>query len=277
MSESAVRTLASGLGFVEGPVLLSNGTLIVVSLDHQCVYAIGDDGATVAARFDAAPNGATEGPDGVVYLACFSGHWPARDDCIGQAGVYAWQPGEDPSVVTTAPLAPNDLCFGPDGLLYVTDPVRGAARGRIWTVDVSTHETIEIAAVDWYPNGIGFDADDVLWVADTVGRRVVQLHGSNAGFELAAGKPDGFAVDGAGHLVVAASGTPEHPAASVQHWDRQGHLIDIVALDENAYYTNTAISADGTLFVTDADQGRVLALQAPCGGGLALHPFRTRG
>lgn len=282
MADRAVRTLAGGLGFVEGPVLLRSGELIVVSLDHQCVYIINDDGARVAAEFDVAPNGATEGPDGVVYLAGFSGHWPARDDCSGEGGVFAWQPGGSVSIVTTEPLAPNDLCFGPDGLLYVTDPVRGGASGLLWTIDVSSGAANVVAELDWYPNGMGFDGDDVLWLADTVGRRLVRWSDGHTAYALEAGKPDGFAFDDDGHLFVAASGTPEHPAASVHLWDTQGRLLDVVlggVIDGGAtYFTNTAIGADGTLFVTDAEQGRVLALATPCGGGgLPLHPFRTRG
>ena len=283
---SGATTLAHGLGFLEGPTLLRTGGVLVVSLDQQCLYVIDEQGTTTVAGSDAAPNGATEGPDGVVYVAAFSGAWPARDDCSGRAGIYAWSDGRELELLTDAPAAPNDLCFGPDGLLYVTDPVRGASSGRLWVIDVRTGASRVLGELNWYPNGIGFGEDDALWVADTYGRRLlrVKTSGSRQGtaseaFLLRDGRPDGFAFDADGHIVVAAHGPLEQPSSSVQVWTTDGELADVLFDDASATYcTNVAIADDGTIFVTDAKHGRLLRLEARLRSGLPLHPFRsTRG
>lgn len=279
---TSTQTIASGLGFVEGPTLLQSGSTLVVSLDHQRLYEIAPDGApTAVAAFEAAPNGATEGAGGTVYVAAFSGAWPARPECTGQGGVYAYR-GSGIALVSTEPAAPNDLCFGRDGLLYVTDPVRGRTSGRIWRIDVRTGDAEVIADLDWYPNGLAFDADDNLWVADTYGRRLVchppprgSLGDPVATIALPQGKPDGFAFDRAGNLVVPASPTPDHAASSVLLFGANGDLIDVLITERGAYHTNVAITADGAAVVTDAEQGRVLVLAGACEPALALHPFRT--
>ena len=276
------RTVATGLGFVEGPCLLPDGTLVVVSLDHQCLYEITADATAVAvAQFDSAPNGATAGTGGEVYLAAFSGHWPARPDCTGPGGVFAWRRDMPLAEISPAPSAPNDLCFGPDGWLYVTDPVRGSSGGRLWRIDIGSGRSEILATVDWYPNGIGFDADDHLWVADTAGRRLVE-YGSVAGglsdavreVPLPFGRPDGFAFDVDGHVIVAAPGTDEHPAASVEVFDAAGDLVDVLLQGGSTYITNIVLDADGTAFITESQHGQVLALDGACAGGLPLHPFR---
>ena len=276
------RTVAVDLGFAEGPTLLRGGGTVVVSLDHQRVYGIGADGTVAAlAAMDAAPNGATEGAGGRVYLAAFSGAWPAVPECDGAPGVFALTAGGTVDTVSSRPAAPNDLCFGPDGHLYVTDPVRGGAAGRLWRIDVDSGPAEVLAELDWFPNGIGFDGDDRLWVADTVGRRLVclgevsaQAPAPIATIALAHGKPDGFAFDADGHLVVAAPATSADLTSTVQVFDAGGGLVDVLLDEHDTHFTNVAIAADGTAFVTEARQGRLLALDGACGPGLTLHPFR---
>ena len=73
------------------------------------------------------------------------------------------------SWLTQDPIAPNDLCFGPDGWLYVTDPTRDfdpRTDGRLFRVNIETGECQLICTVDYYPNGIGFGPDDALYVAN---------------------------------------------------------------------------------------------------------------
>lgn len=274
-----VAAVASGLGFAEGPTLLQSGGLAVVSIDQQRLYAVAADAPPVVlAALDAAPNGCTEGPHSMLFLAAFSGAWPADPACDGAPGVFAWHNGEV-TVVSAEPAAPNDLCFGPDGHLYVTDPVRGEAAGRLWCIDAETGAAQVLVVLDWYPNGIGFDADDNLWVADTVGRRLVRFDGTavtqpGVAFALPHGKPDGFAFDTAGSILVAAPPTPEHTSGSVVVLDADGTLTEVLVDDEGTHPTNVAITSDGTAYVTEARGGQVLSLDGICAPGLPLHPFR---
>lgn len=276
--------VASGVGFAEGPVALAGGGLAVVSIDRGAIHRIDDTGAVrVLAVTGGGPNGLAEGHGGTLFAAQ-NGGWlhgrratpevPGGVQAIGPDGAVSW--------VSRALVAPNDLCFGRDGLLYVTDPSRDAGMrdGRLWRVDPASGEAELLAELDWYPNGIGFPAgDDALYVARTGERRIVRfaLDGGGLGrpedvAALPEGLPDGFAWDADGHLVAAVVGVEEPGFLAVL--DGDGRLLDRVRPGSARLYTNVAIALDGTLYVTDADEGRVLGTRWPS-AGLALHPLRS--
>src|SRR5262249_46467617 len=102
------------------------------------------------------------------------------------------------------PNRPNDLCFGPDGLLYYTDPhnwenlpTLGAGRGARTTLDGRVELVAEVPA---FPNGIAFGPDDRLYVAQSVSSQILVLD-PHPGSALAThctlprGFPDGFCFD----------------------------------------------------------------------------------
>jgi hypothetical protein len=65
------------------------------------------------------------------------------------------------SWVTQAPVSPNDLCFGPDGFLYFTDPThRPWEDGRLWRCEVETGDAGLLTSVSWSPNGIAFGLEN---------------------------------------------------------------------------------------------------------------------
>jgi gluconolactonase len=275
--------LAVDVGFTEGPVWLQNGELVFVSISEGRVYSHSPSaGLRVAGITGGGPNGAAEGPDGVVYVAQNSGVVPGRPTPGVTGGVQAVHPDGRVETVTSDPVYPNDLCFGPDGLLYVTDPTRNRERddGRIWRVDVGTGRTELLGSVGWYPNGIGFaPGSDELFVARAV------RHGSIVGMPvaggrlgeprehavLAHGRPDGFAWDAEGFLFVA-SLTDTAPA-DLQVFDAAGRPAGIVRPGTSRTVTNLALSPAGRLAVTDSGSSSVIAAtwRAP---GAPLHPFR---
>jgi gluconolactonase len=286
--------VTSGAGFTEGPVITQDGQLICTSIDHGCLYLLGPDGPRLRALTGGGPNGATEGPGGVIYVAQNGGRRPARRWPYVAGGVQAAGPGGRVDWVTTDPVSPNDLCFGPDGLLYLTDPTRRPARddGRIWRCDPLSGETELLASVPFYPNGIGFGPeDDALYVASTGQSAIVRfpLGGGGLGSGrlgrpepfavMNYGMPDGFAFTQDGNLVVAAVGPaavgPAGPG-EIQTYDRSGHLVDAFRPSTSGKLTNVALSGDAVLIVTDAEAGTVLAISGWPERGLALHPFRDR-
>lgn len=282
------RALATGMGLTEGPVFRQAGDIVVTSIDQGRIYRISADGAEAIVDLQGGINGLTEGLAGILYGAQLGGHPPARPrrdltgglQLISRWGGLRW--------LTRDPISPNDLCFGPDGLLYATDPTRQPSRddGRIWRCDVMTGETELLASVNWFPNGIAFGAEnDALYVASTFTREIVRcpLVGSGLGkaepvIRMSKGHPDGFAIDDQGSFIIGAIAVGDEPSedAGVQVWDTNGKQLDDLRPGTGRRYTNVALSGNRQLIVTDSDGGSVLACDDWPTAGLALHPFRER-
>jgi gluconolactonase len=63
------RVIATGLGYPEGPVWCSDGSVLLVEIKAQCLSRIASDGSRkVVASIPGGPNGAAIGPDGAVYI-----------------------------------------------------------------------------------------------------------------------------------------------------------------------------------------------------------------
>jgi gluconolactonase len=292
MADRSVRVLANDVGYAEGPVVTRAGDVLFTSVDHACVYRIADGNAERFAETGGGANGATEGPNGYIYVAQNGGSYPARRTPEITGGVQVVRPGGKVDYLTRDPITPNDLCFGPDGHLYVTDPTRGALPygplqrrddGRLWRCDVKTGGAELLVSLGWYPNGIGFSLeDDALYVALTGethngSSRVMRFPLSPDG---RLGKPDvfvsgdfgrydGFAFDVEGNLVLTAIG---EAFGILQVYDRNGkHLEDFKPGPSR--YSNVALTENKVLYATDSS-GRLLAIDHWPTAGLTLHPFR---
>jgi gluconolactonase len=275
--------LATGLGKAEGPVVRQSGDVVVTSNSLGRIYRLADGGAEVLAETGGGANGAAEGAGGALYVAQ-SGRRPpdvppSPELCggvqvVAADGAVTW--------LTRDPVAPNDLCFGPDGLLWLTDPTRGRRDdGRLWRIDPAGGESELLMSVGWFPNGMAFGPeDDAVYVAATGRGEVMRLpiDGGRLGtpevaLRLARGQPDGLAFDIAGHLLVAALSFDDTPG-EVQVYDADGALLDAIRPGASPTVTNLALTPDRTLIVTEARDGTVWALDGWPSGPLPLHPFR---
>ncbi len=209
--------VAGGLGFPEGPLVLDDGRIAFVEEYGGCVSVVEDGRVRRLALVGGNPNGLALGADGRLYVT------------RGRGAVGAWRSPEQvsPAIVAVDPAdgrweivtetadgrplrAPNDLCFGPDGALYFTDPDDFApdADLRGWICRVSASGTQIVHELgNTFPNGLAFDpAGRLVWVESHT-RAVVRATG-DGGHEVVTRlapetTPDGCAFTTDGRLVVA--------------------------------------------------------------------------
>jgi gluconolactonase len=282
-----IEEIAADVGFAEGPVFASDGSIWFVAISDGALCRVDGGKLEILRGVGGGPNGLAEGLGGDMFVAQSGSAAPKS---IVRGAPPDRTPGvevvrRDGEVVRSfeGMTSPNDLAFGPDGLLYVTDPTRVPARddGRLWRMDTSSGEIEQLAAVGWYPNGLAFTTEvDALYVADTKGARVMRFPLDSSGLgapevviEMSHGIPDGLAVDAADNIIVAAVGN-ESQLGQVQTWSTSGELLHVFDSGLGRFATNVALSLDRRLVITDSTNHRVLCVHDWPVAGIELHPFR---
>jgi gluconolactonase len=170
-----------GLSVPEGPVALKDGTWLVVEggAGRGCVTHISADGSSnrIVAR-TGEPNGLAVDADGFIWVAELKTPSLLRMSLDGKSEVLATEcDGE-------AFLFPNDLCFGPDGALYLTDSgftmqdfapggqIRAdymslEMNGRLYRYDRRDRTIKKLDDGIECANGLASDLDNNLYVAET--------------------------------------------------------------------------------------------------------------
>jgi len=215
------------------------------------------------------PNGATLGPGGDLWVTQNGGMPPGPR---ATPGIQRVNP-DDPGAAVVLPItsvggfaldAPNDLAFGPDGRLWITDPRGGpdpavnVQPGRIFAVDVMTGEGELVAEVGpVFPNGIAFDADGTLIWTESFSRRVMRLRDGAPEVIIELPErhmPDGMCIGEDGRLYVGA--TYSHAVAVVEVGaDGQGVLVDRLMCGDGMP-TNCCFGGTD-LYVTESRRGTV--------------------
>ena len=243
MAFESARVVATGLGFPEGPVVLSDGSVLCVELRHgRLVRVSGDGSVDPVAELGGSPNGAAIGPDGAVYV-CNSGGFCFMDlgaILVPQTAQGVTQPddyiggriqrvdlgtGEWTDLYTEVEghglRGPNDLVFDADGGFWFTDHgkrrARDEDRGGLYYGRPDGSSVTEVVYPLEAPNGVGLSPDGRrLYVAETHTGRLWawelagpgQLAGTPNDRTLVAGLPgmqlfDSLAVEEGGNVCVA--------------------------------------------------------------------------
>lgn len=255
------QIIASGLGFVEGPVW-HEGVLYCVDIGGGSVSRVKLDGSVErVAQPGGGPNGATLGRDGALYVTQNGGM--RREGRVTPGILRVSMDGTVETVTSEvggiALEGPNDLAFAPDGRLYFTDP-RGASDpainknpGRIFVWDQAAQSgelVLQLGPV--FPNGIAFDADGTLLWSESFSRRVMALRDGHAlpVCELPERHfPDGFCLDAEGRLYVAS--TFAHCVTVIE----DGKIIDRLMCGDGMP-TNCCFGGSD-LYVTESRHGTI--------------------
>lgn len=246
--------------FLEGPVLDEAGNLFVVDIPFGRILRIDPAGEwRVTTEYNGWPNGMKQS----------AGKLLVADHKIGLVAIDPAS-GAQQTLLTGVGKSPlcglNDLTFGPDGTLYLTDQGRSGLHdpsGRV--LRRSIDGTVDVVLDNCpSPNGLVVDPrSGWLYVAMTRANavwRVPFVHGepSKVGLaiQLSGGiGPDGLALDPDGNLLVA------HPPLGVWQFDANNLPVRFFAAPTGSYVTNLVVAHTARpprIYVTDSINGRIL-------------------
>lgn len=157
--------IGHGLGFAEGINFDRGGTLYCVDLLGGGVWRLPPGGTLQEWVRTGGPNGSRFGPGGDLFIAEYQRRAILRlSIATGEETIYAGSCDSQPF------QGPNDLCFGPDGVMYFTDPGESSLTNRIgavYAVAPAGRVTCIVHGLS-FPNGIVVTPDGTtLVVADT--------------------------------------------------------------------------------------------------------------
>jgi gluconolactonase len=185
-----IRVIATGLEFPEGPVVMPDGSVVLVEIRGKRLTRVFPDGRKqVVAEIPGGPNGAALGPDGKMYICNNGGFsWiPTRNTFMpGPASPAEYiggsiqrvdlQSGKVETVIDKCGEhrlnGPNDLVFDKQGGLWFTDLGKRRHRdmdlGGLYYLKPGMKEIVEGAFGTLPANGTGLSPDEkTVYVAET--------------------------------------------------------------------------------------------------------------
>jgi gluconolactonase len=181
---SDYEVIAEGLAFPEGPVVMADGSVIVVESFGGRITRCWNGRKEVVCEIGDGPNGGAIGPDGALYICNNGGIGPdyfARSDRVGRIERVDLGTGRFERVIDAcddAPLsAPNDLVFDSGGQLWFTDmgrmEVGGKKYGGLYCAAPDGSRITRIVGGALSYNGVGLSPDmETVYVADTFSARI---------------------------------------------------------------------------------------------------------
>lgn len=288
---------ARGLAPSEGPVLLPDGSWVICEMSPETggVTRVSADGweHRLIAR-TGRPNGLAMDANMNIWVAETDPPALVRVTLDGRSEVVLTERNGEPF------LFPNDLCFGPDGHLYLTDSgilfkefVPGGrirpdyltcpVDGRLYRIDTRARRIWKLESGGRFTNGVAFGPDNALYTTETLTGNIYRyewkdgrlgprdVHGHvlkkrPEEYESIAG-PDGMAFGTNGHLYVAVLGQGD-----VTVLGRKGEVITRIPT-QSPMPTNVAFGPKGSrkIYVTEMARGEMEVFDADT-DGLPLWP-----
>jgi gluconolactonase len=247
--------------FIEGPCFDESGELLVVDIPYGRIFGISPSGDwRLVAEYDGEPNGLARHPDGRILIADYRKGLLALDVGTGRIDtVLARRNAESFKGL-------NDVVVGRSGAIYFTDQGQTGLHdptGRVYRLNPDGRLDCLLSNGP-SPNGLALNHEEtVLFVAMTRDNAVWRVPLLNDGSTAKVGRfcslfgtsgPDGLALDGAGHLLVA--------HASLGHifaFAPNGECVALFKSCAGPTCTNVTISPAGdAIFVTESASGAVM-------------------
>lgn len=176
----------------------------------------------------------TSDANGVLFVNQNGGAWFGAE---GEPGVQRIDDDGTVRYIAQGFDAPNDICFGPDGRLYFTDPGRSTdvydpakvKPGRLFSCepDGSALEFVHEGIL--FVNGLAFDpSGTILYLAETATRRVLAapFHGDHLGDLSVVVELDNRPVALTAGIAARADGTESAPTGGVDQAQMIGQLTE---------------------------------------------------
>jgi len=183
-----IEVIAEGLGFPEGPVIMPDGSVILVEIRRGTISRVWNGRTEVIATPGGGPNGIALGPDGALYVCNNGGFewhdvngmvipgYAAKDYSGGRIERVDLATGKVErlydSVNGEKLSGPNDIVFDKAGNLWFTDLGknyhRHMDRGGVYRAKPDGSQVTEIAYGGAGFNGIGLSPDEkTVYAAET--------------------------------------------------------------------------------------------------------------
>lgn len=175
---------AEGLEFPEGPVVMADGSVIVVEITAGRITRCWDGKVETICEIGGGPNGAAIGPDGALWVCNNGGLWQSGPGTEGRVERVDLSTGRFERAYDAcdgiALEAPNDLVFDGSGRLWFTDfgtiAHDGKKYGGLYTAEPDGGSVTAIKREAFSYNGIGLSPDQsCVYVADSIPARIYRF------------------------------------------------------------------------------------------------------